>query len=51
MQATSAGFRGDHETVRSNNNLSYSASIGAIISGVVGLGMLFGLVFGVWNKL
>ena len=47
VQATSAGVRGDREGVRSNNNLSYGCTIGAIVSGVVGVGAMCGIVFGI----
>ena len=50
MQATSAGFRGDQESVRSNNNLSYGATVASIVSSVIGVGIFLGLVFGIWYR-
>ncbi|XP_064407026.1 cell death-inducing p53-target protein 1 homolog [Halichondria panicea] len=44
--ATNAGARGDYDSVRSNNNLSYGCTVGAIVGAVVGVGSLFGIVFG-----
>ena len=46
LQATNAGARGDYDSVRSNNNLSYGCTVGAIVGAVVGVGSLFGIVFG-----